>query len=316
MKITDVRAYVVDPDLPLSEADAWQYTFVTVHTDEGLTGWGESSSEPSDGSLLTARGVEAVREALIGEDPADIDRLWHKLYRRYTYMGSRGFPTAIISGIDIALWDIKGKALGRPIYDLLGGRFYDDIRLYANGWFFGCETPGEFAVAAKAAVAFGHDALKLDPFWEMMRYHVAYVDGHISAEWEQKGYDRVSAIREAVGPHIEILIDAHGHYNVPTAVRLANNLFEQSKIGWFEEPVPPEGNDALRQIRPQIKAPICVGERLFTRYGFLPILRDGLADYLMPDVTWTGGISELKKISTMAEAYYIPISPHDAQGPG
>jgi len=316
MKITDVRAYVVDPGLPGIIDDPWQYTFLTIHTDEGITGWGESSSVPRRGSFLTAHGVEAVREALIGEDPADIERLWHKLFRRYTYLGSRGFPTTVISGIDIALWDIKGKALGRPIYDLLGGRLRDDIRTYANGWFFGCSTPEEYAEAARKTIATGHDALKLDPFLEMMPLHTGYVDGQISAEGEQLGYDIVAAIREAVGPHVEILIDAHGHYNVATAIRLANNLYEQSRIGWFEEPVPPESYQALRQVRENTNAPTCVGERLFTRYEFVPVFEQRLADYVMPDVVWTGGISELRKIATMAEAYYVPISPHDAQGPG
>ena len=316
MKITDVKAYVVDPQLPGYDADPWQYTFVTVHTDEGITGWGECSSIPRRGSFLTARGVQAVRDALVGEDPADIDRLWHKLYRRYTYMGARGFPTTVISGIDIALWDIKGRALGRPIYDLLGGKFRDDIRVYANGWFFGCSTPEQYADAASATVAAGHDALKLDPFLEMVPFHTQYVDGQISAEGEQLGYDIVAAIREAVGPHVEILIDAHGNFNVPSAIRLANNLYEQSRIGWFEEPVPPESYQALRQVRENVAAPICVGERLFTRFEFAPVFEQRLADYVMPDVVWTGGISELRKIATMAEAYYVPISPHNAQGPG
>ena len=121
-------------------------------------------------------------------------------------------------------------------------------------------------------------------------------------------------MREAVGPEIELLIDCHGHYDVPTGVRLAQRLAPYN-IGWFEEPVPPESYAALKQVRDQIPTRICVGERLHTRYEFVPIFENRLADYVMPDVTWTGGISELKKIATMAEAYYIPISPHDASGP-
>ena len=124
----------------------------------------------------------------------------------------------------------------------------------------------------------------------------------------------IAAIREAVGPQIDILIDAHARYNVPTAVRLATRLAEY-QIGWFEEPVPPESYAALKQVRDQVPTRICVGERLHTRYEFAPIFEQRLADYVMPDVTWTGGISELKKIATMAEAYYIPLSPHDASGP-
>ncbi|MEX0761166.1 MAG: mandelate racemase/muconate lactonizing enzyme family protein [Dehalococcoidia bacterium] len=318
MKITDVKAYVVTPDLGLQvgQLSDWQWTFVTIETDEGITGWGEASNVPRNTSLLTGAGIKAVREALIGEDPADIERLWHKLYRRYSYLGSRGFPTTIISGIDIALWDIKGKTLGRPVYDLLGGKFRDSVRLYANGWFGGCSTPEQYAAAAKKVVDAGHDAVKLDPFLEMAPFHTMYVTGQISADGEQFGCDIVSAIRETVGPKVEILIDAHGHYNVPVAIRLANRLFDESNIGWFEEPLPPESFDALRSVREHTRAPICVGERLFTRFDFLPVFQQRLTDYIMPDVVWTGGISELKKIATMAEAYYIPISPHNAQGPG
>jgi galactonate dehydratase len=322
MKITDVRAYVVTPPFFREHADdpgglgEWQWTFVVVDTDEGISGWGESSNVPRNASLLTGAGVLALKDTLVGEDPADIERLWHKLYRRYSYLGARGFPTTVLSGVDIALWDIKGKALGKPVYDLLGGKFRDEIRMYANGWFTDCSTPAQYAAAAKRTVKSGHDALKLDPFLEMNPFHTMYQTGQISQAGEQQGYDIVAAIREAIGPDIEILIDAHGHYNVPAAIRLGNNLFEQSNIAWFEEPLPPESYDGLRQVREHCEAPICVGERLFTRYDFLPVFQQRLADFIMPDVTWTGGISELRRISTLAEAYYVPVSPHNAQGPG
>lgn len=316
MKITDVKAYVVNPPLPeYGSSNEREWTFVQIDTDEGITGWGEATNYPGGGSFLSAQAVLMQKEILVGEDPADIERLWHKMYRRYTYLGARGLPTTAISGIDIALWDIKGKALGRPIYDLLGGKFRDSIRLYANGWFGGCSTPEQYVAAAKQVIASGHDAIKLDPFLEMRPYHTGYVTGQISAEGEELGCNIVAALREAVGPKIEILIDAHGHYNVPTAVRLANRLYAEAKIDWFEEPVPPEGYDALHAVREQVHCSICVGERLFTRWDFLPIFQQRLADYVMPDVVWTGGISELKKIATMAEAYFVPISPHNAMGP-
>ena len=316
MKITDVKVYVVDPPLPAyGSSEERQWTFVQIDTDEGITGWGEATNYPGGGSFLTAQTILLLKEVLIGADPANIEPLWHTMYRRYTYLGARGLPTAAISGIDIALWDIKGKALGKPIYDLLGGKFRDTIRLYANGWFGGCTTPDQYADAAKKVVASGHDAIKLDPFLEMIPYHTGYVTGQISADGEELGCNIVTAIRAAVGPKVEILIDAHGHYNVPTAVRLANRLYAESRIDWFEEPVPPESYDALRSVREQVHCAICVGERLFTRWEFLPIFQQRLADYVMPDVVWTGGISELKKIATLAETYYIPISPHNAMGP-
>ena len=317
MKITAVTPYVVRPELGALELrDDWQWTFIVIETDSGLTGWGESSSSPRKGSFLTARGIQVVQDALIGEDPANIENIWHRLYRRYTYMGSRGFPTTLLSGIDIALWDLKGKVLNQPVYELLGGKVRDEIRLYANGWFDNCHTADEYARAAQLVVDLGHDAIKLDPFLEMMPRHTMYLDGQISKRGEQDGYDRVSAIRQCVGSDVEILIDAHGNFNVPTAVRLADRLTLESDIGWFEEPVPPESLDALENIRRQTKAPLCTGERLFTRWDFLPVLTRQLADYLMPDVTWTGGISELKKIANLAEIFNIPISPHNAQGPG
>ncbi len=316
MKITDVKGYVVVPDMPDSHRGLWESLFVQVDTDEGITGFGEATNWPHGGSFLIGRALDLARDALVGEDPADIERLWHKLYRRHTYLGSRGLPTALISGVDIALWDIKGKALGRPIWDLLGGKFRDRVLLYANGWMTDCHTPEEFAHAAREVMLpAGHTACKLDPFQEMSQYFFGFVNGQISAEGEEAGYDIVAAVREAVGPRHEILIDAHGNFNVPTAIRLANNLFEQSRIGWFEEPLPPESFAALKQVRENTDAPICVGERLFTRFDFLPVFQDRLADYIMPDVVWTGGISEMKKIATMAEAYYIPISPHNACGP-
>jgi galactonate dehydratase len=321
VKITDVRPWIVTgPPTEAATGPAGhlqQYLFVQVDTDEGLTGWGEITTYPG---LVANRAVAAmlreVRPVLIDEDPSRIEAIWHKLFRLFTYMGTRGATTAMISGIDIALWDIRGKALGLPIYDLLGGPVRDAVPLYVH--FAPDVTPEGMAANAKEQVDLGAKAIKTDPFLAAGRLvgldHVNYLDGQIDPATEQLGVDMIAAIRETVGPQIEILIDAHAIYNVPTAVRLANRLAEY-KIGWFEEPVPPESYHALRQVREQIPVPVCVGERLHTRFDFVPIFEQRLADYVMPDVTWTGGISELKKIATMAEAYYIPVTPHDASGP-
>ena len=193
-----------------------------------------------------------------------------------------------------------------PIYDLLGGRFRDPVRLYCNSWFDGCNTPEEYAKAAENnLIKKGYSACKLDPFLEMAPYHTMYQDGFISQEGEEEGYDIVAAVRDVVGPKFEILIDAHGHYNVPNAIRLANNLYDRYKIGWFEEPLPPESIKGLKQVKENTDAPICVGERLYTRYDFLPVLEEGLADYIMPDTVWTGGISETIKIANLAETFNI-----------
>lgn len=312
MKITDLKVYVIDPSGNGSPAQAW--TFVQIETDEGLTGFGEASNFPGNGSLIVGDALRRVKEFVIGEDPSRINFLWHRLFRKAAYLGPRGLPTAVVSGVDIALWDLRGKALGRPVYELVGGKFRDTIPLYANAWFAGCSTPEDFAEAARRTVEAGHTALKCDPFQEMGPYHTAYATGQISPRGEDLGINIVAAIREAVGPNVDILVDAHGHYNVPTAVRIGRRL-EPYRIGWFEEPVPPESLPALRSVREQVGVPICVGERLYTRFDFAPILEQRLADYLMPDVVWTGGISELLRIATLAEAYYVPVSPHDALGP-
>ena len=314
VKITDIRP--ITTDLSYGYAGEKRASiFILVDTDEGITGVGEATNFPSDGSYVVRDIVVRMRKVLMGQNPFDIDRIWHKLYRCYTYLGSRGAVTTAISGIDIALWDIKGKALGCPVYDLLGGRFRDELDLYANSWFGGCSAPEDFAEAARQTVSEGYTALKFDPFAHgMQQRNTGYLSGQISPAGEELGIAKVAAVRESVGDGVELLVDAHGHYNVPTAIRIGNRLAELD-IAWYEEPVPPESLEALRQVRENVGVPISVGERLFTRFDFLPVLQQRLTDYVMPDIVWTGGISELRKISTLAEAYYIPVSPHDAMGP-
>jgi galactonate dehydratase len=306
MKITNLTPYVI----PQPGERHW--IFVKLETDEGLTGWGEAGGNAGGAANSVRAALQELKSDLVGRNPEDVDPIWHMIYRRYTYFGSRGFGTAVAAGVDIALWDIKGQAVGRPVYDLLGGRFRDRIALYSNSWFAGSDsTPAAYAAAARQnLLPFGHTACKLDPFFEMRPYHRNFQAGEISQEGEQLGYDVVAAVRETVGPAFEILVDAHGHYNVPTAIRLANTLYERSRIGWFEEPVPPESYDALRTVREHTNAPIAVGERLRTRWDFFPVLQQRLADYVMPDTIWTGGISEAKKIAALAELYNVPVSPH------
>lgn len=317
MKITDIKVWVTRP-----EERGRSYLFLRIDTDEGISGVGEATCSGGGGSIVVANMIRFLRDStlqydfrqsLIGENPEDIDRLWHRLYRRFTGGGGYGgFVTTMLSGIDIALWDIKGKALGKPIYQLFGGPMWDSALLYTH---VGPREPETAAQHAKSLVAEGYTAMKLDPFSpEMGQYHRNYGRGVISAAGAAHGVDTVAAIREAVGPDIEILIDCHGNFNVPTAINMARRL-EPYDIGWFEEPVQPDSNEALRHVKESIGVPICVGERLYSRFDFVPILQGRLAEYLMPDILWAGGISEMRKIANMAEAYYIPVSPHDASGP-
>ncbi|MDP3061927.1 MAG: mandelate racemase/muconate lactonizing enzyme family protein [Chloroflexota bacterium] len=314
MKIRDVKVYPIKPDISEGRTRERQvgWVFVQIETDEGITGVGECTNWPRKGDIIVSHIVQVLKESLIGQDPSHIEKLWHEMYRNYTYLGSRGPITTAISGINIALWDIKGKALGKPVYDLLGGPVRDSLLLYVHPRY---GTPKEVADSGVSQVAEGYTALKTDPFQaEMVKYHTAYLGGYISREGEREGVRVIEALRNAVGPDIEILIDAHGHYNVATAVRCIRAL-QPYNITWFEEPVPPEGLDALRQVRAQTDMDLCTGERLYTRWDYLPVLREGLANYIMSDVCWTGGISELKKIATLAETYFVPVSPHQAMGP-
>lgn len=325
MIISDVKTYVIETDwddrpggdrprLPTTR----EFIFVKVETDEGISGWGEVTNYPgSVGNRAVGHYIQELRHFLVGQDPTAIESIWQRTFRLFTYTGTRGATTAAISGIDIALWDILGKSLGKPIYALLGGPVRDRIALYTHPP--EPDTPEGAVADAKEIVASGHSAFKMDPMMHSLHGgtkdgNISFMDGELSPQGLQEAVDITAAVREAVGPHIEVLIDAHGRYNVPTAIQLANALAPYN-IHWFEEPVPVESYSALKQVREKISTRISVGERLHTRFEFVPIFENNLADYIMPDVTWTGGISELKKISTMAEAYYIPVSPHDASGP-
>jgi galactonate dehydratase len=316
MKITRIRPWHVSgpPADPGETSPKLSYVFVQVETDEGFTGWGEITTYP--GSVANRTIVAALGEVdqfLRGQDATQIEATWHKLLRAFTYMGTRGATTAMVSAIDIALWDIKGQALGVPIYEMLGGAVRETIPLYTH--FQYAPTVERMVENAVAEVERGSKAIKTDPFMAAGGLsNVTYIDGQIDRTVENTGVAMIAAIRDAVGPDIEVLIDAHALYNVPTAIRLANRLASYA-ITWFEEPCPPESYDALEQVRAQIPTRISVGERLYTRYEFLPVLSRHLTDYVMPDVTWTGGISELKKIASLAETFYIPVSPHDASGP-
>ena len=320
MKITGVRPWLVK-----SSGSYWgEFLFVEVTTDEDVSGWGEITTTTRLANRALCAMLRQIGADLAGENPAHIERLWHKIFRSFTYMGSRGAAVECVSAIDIALWDIRGKVLGLPIYELLGGPVRDEIALYTH--------PNQAKFTSKEAVVneirdivkSGHTALKFDPFpqqgpgqnGEMAReQRDGYLDGSMTRKDQREAAELTALIRETTGPDIELLIDAHGRFDVPTAIRLCRSLEEAGDIDWFEEPVPPESVNALKQVREKISAPISWGERGHTKWDFVPILENKLADYIMPDVTWTGGITELKKISALCEAYYIPVSPHDAAGP-
>jgi galactonate dehydratase len=319
MKITGIRPWLIK-----SSASYWgEFLFVEVTTNEGITGWGEITTTTKIANRALTAMLRQIGSILIGEDPVRIEQLWHKLFRSFTYMGSRGAAVECVSAIDIALWDIRGKSLDKPIHELLGGAVRDEIALYTHPDQRKFTSREGVIAEIKDIVKSGHTALKFDPFpyqgplrdGQAREERDGYLDGSMTRKDEREAAELTALIREIVGPEIEILIDAHGRFDVPTAIRLCRTLEDAAQIDWFEEPVPPESFNALKQVRDKVNVPISWGERGHTKWDFVPILENKLADYIMPDVTWTGGITELKKISALCEAYYIPVSPHDAAGP-
>lgn len=313
MKITGVRPWLVKASFSY-----WgEYLFVEVTTDEGISGWGEITSTTKIANRALASILKQVGEQIKGEDASQIERLWHKIFRSFTYMGSRGAACEVTSAIDIALWDIRGKALGLPVYELLGGKVRDEISLYTHPDQSKFTSKEGIVAEIRAIVDSGHTGLKFDPFPHQgdRERRDGYLDGELSRKDEQIAAEMTELIRQTAGPNVDVLIDAHGRFDVPTAIRLCRSLEEAGQIDWFEEPCPPESLMALKQVREKVSAAISWGERGHTKWDFVPVLEGKLTDYVMPDVTWTGGITELKKISALCEAYYIPVSPHDAGGP-
>jgi galactonate dehydratase len=313
MKISDVRWYLVEPyerDIVFTDSRlAWLFVEVTTRAGAPVLGvcwWG-----PPTADLIVGRALDLIRDFVIGRDAFNTESLFVDLFRRYTFLGSRGLITTIISGLDIALWDLKGRVLGRPVYELLGGCVRGEIPLYTHP--IG-STAAEIVESAEQLVSDGYGALKVDPFIEGAEPMTAFLSGGISRAGLASARDLTAELRQAIGPHVDLMIDMHGRFN-PSAALECITALESCGIHWFEEPVPPEAIAGLQYVRARTSVPLTVGERLYTRWDVVPLLEQRLVDYLMPDVCWTGGISEMKKIATLAEVYLVPMTPHNAQGP-
>ncbi|MBO5747024.1 MAG: galactonate dehydratase, partial [Clostridia bacterium] len=276
---------------------------VKIYTDEGITGVGEGTLEYKEKAFLGA--LEHIKEYLVGQDPRDIERHWHHIYRDAYWRGGPVLMSAL-SAVECALWDILGKSLNVPVYQLLGGKYHDKVRIYVNGWFAGAKEPEEFAEKAKIAVSRGVTAMKWDPFGK------SYLQ--ISNADLDKALRNVAAVREAVGNSVDLLIEGHGRFDVPTGIKIAKEL-EQFKPMFFEEPVPPDNIDALKAVRDKSPVAISAGERLYSRWDYRKLFDIRAADYIQPDISHAGGISELKKIAAEAESRYIPFAPHNPSGP-
>ena len=296
MKVTDVKPFVVD-------CFRTNFVFVKVETDEGVYGIGEGTLEYKEKAFLGA--LEHIKEYLVGKNPKDIELHFRNIYRDAYWRGGPVLMSAL-SAVEMALWDILGKALNVPVWQLLGGKVNDKVRIYANGWFSGAREPEQFGEKAKAALDRGITALKWDPFGK------AWQD--IATADLDKALACVAAVRAAVGNKVDLLIEGHGRFNVPTAIEIAKEL-AQFKPMFFEEPVPPDNLDALRRVHDKSPVALSAGERLYTRWDYRAFFDTLPADYIQPDVSHAGGISELKKIAAEAECRYIPFAPHNPSGP-
>ena len=296
MKITDIKTFVVD-------CFRTNWVFVKVYTDEGLCGVGEGTLEYKEKALVGA--VEHLKSSLLGKDPRQIEKHYHDLYRDVYWRGGAVLMSAL-SAVEMALWDILGKSLGIPVYQLLGGKVNEDCRIYVNGWFAGAKEPQEFAEKAEKKKKKGVTAMKWDPFGK------SYLQ--ISNRDLDKAIRCIAAVREAVGEQVDLLIEAHGRFDVPTGIKIAQEVAPFRPM-FLEEPVPPNNLEALKAVRDKSPVAISAGERLYTRFDYNELFRLRAADYIQPDVSHAGGIMELKKLAAIAEANYIPFAPHNPSGP-
>jgi galactonate dehydratase len=290
MKIIGHELFTVPP----------RWLFLRVETDTGIVGWGEPIIEGRAATIKTA--VDELMELLTGKDPLNIEDHWQVMYRGGFYRGGPILMSAI-AGIDQALWDIKGKHHGAPVHQLLGGKVRDSIKVYS--W-IGGDRPTDVAASARALVGQGFSALKM-----IATEQLQIVDSFAGID---AAVARVAAVREAVGPLVDIGVDFHGRVHKPMARALAKAL-EPFRPMFIEEPVVPENNEALRDLAASTSIPIATGERLYSRWDFKRLLTDGYVSIIQPDVSHAGGITECKKILSMAEAFDVAAALHCPLGP-
>ena len=285
------------------------HLWVKVETDAGITG----ISECVHGGVQAIAIIQEIRRGFIGRDPFRIDALFEEMRRSHVFDG--GFAGALITaltGIELALWDLKGKALGVPVYELLGGKFRDKIRVYAD-----CEVEpgmdfGDVKRVVDGVLARGFTALKIDvDGGDRNKDPFNYTASEREHDQMLKLIDMAVA---AAGKDVAVAADVHTRLDMPSAIRLAKAC-EQYHLLWLEEPVPPENVDAMREITRSTSTPICAGENLYLRHGFRDLITQQAVDIIMPDIPKCGGLSECRKIANLAEIYYIPFAPHNVASP-
>jgi galactonate dehydratase len=311
--IAEVRVYLVS-------VGGRNPVLAQVVTNEGVVGVGEAAVAYGTGATAAAGMVkDLAQQFLLGKDPFAIEALWSAMYD-HSFWAKGGGPIVFagISALEQALWDIKGKCLGVPVYELLGGTMRDDVRVYANGWSFRCVTPSDFAREAERVVKDGYTALKFYPLATAeldAEGHIKHVANRsIDRAAEERAVASVKAVRGAVGPGVDLMLDVSAELTTDAIIRIGRRVQEYD-IMFLEEPVDPFDEAAIQEVSKRVEIPIAVGERVYTRYGFRRILERRAAAVVQPDVGNTGGIMESKKIAAMAEAYNLRVAPHNCASP-
>lgn len=309
MKITEVKALVSKP--PRS------FVFAKVTTSDGLVGYGEAASDGAP--RVHAESINTIGKTIIGIDPFDTELAYYTMDNAFFGWNPEA-TMRVVGAIDGALLDIKGKALKTPVYNLLGGRFRDRVKLYCHIMLRPGEkaTPVTIAEGAMRQVKLGFRAVKFDPFTTVMRNQmgekeigfVSIPQGmNFSHELTSKALEMVQAVREAVGSKIDLMLDIHGRFDVESAIRIGKQL-ERFDLLFYEEPIPPTNDELLGYIRNRINVPICVGERRYTLESFRRLFALNATDIIMPDHSRNGGITWVKKVADMAQTYFVPVAPH------
>jgi galactonate dehydratase len=299
LKVTDIKCGFIRGGHSL---------FVKVYTNQGIWGCGEGV----DATPGTYHLVKMFGERIKGKNPLNIHRLFEELRRSGFFEGAQsGMYVAVLSAVEAALWDLAGKALNLPVYQLLGGKFRDKVRVYCDTALYqnNLPTPEQFAKAATEAVKMGFNALKfdVDQYNDPTKYDL--YNWTASRGELQRMYDQISAARKAVGDKIDICVDMHGRYDSTTGEQVAK-LFEPLNLMWLEEPIPAENIEAYKKITDSTSTPICAGENLYLAHGFRRILEIGAVDIIMPDLQKVGGLGEAQRVANLANLYYIPFAPH------
>jgi len=284
-----------------------EWLWVRIYTDSGLTGLGETYPNPEAEKAVVLRKLAPV---LLGRDPSQIDRLWADMFQAVSFSGWAGAEMRAISAVDVALWDLAGKAANLPVYQLLGGASRASIRTY-NTCYDHIDFLTEPQRLARELAKSGIHAMKIWPFDPVAKETGGQ---YITADQMRRGLEPLRLIREEFGDSMDVAMEFHGYWNLPCAIRIAQALEPYAPM-WLEEMLPQDNLAAYRELAGATRLPLCLSERLMTRFAFRELIENRAARIIMPDICWCGGISEAKKIATLAETYYLPVAPHNCGGP-